>query len=111
MSITSNANEDDVGSNLADESIRSAVNEKLERFEQFEGVDIEEQFQEYERKYQEALKNMSYWDRMVITEIKVHFKNKRNMIWMLSFFASMAGLLSGCDQSYFGCQFGLSICT
>ncbi|CDK26211.1 unnamed protein product [Kuraishia capsulata CBS 1993] len=73
--------------------------DKLEALEKLHGVDLDEYFLKFEQLYQESQQNMSFYDRMVSTEIKVHFQNKKHMVYMLAFFASMAGILSGCDQS------------
>ncbi|CDK25931.1 unnamed protein product [Kuraishia capsulata CBS 1993] len=73
--------------------------EKIEALEKLHGVDLDEYFLKYEQMYQESQENMSFYDKMVSLEIKIHFKNKTHMAYMLAIFASVAGILSGCDQS------------
>ncbi|ODV83974.1 hypothetical protein CANARDRAFT_8968 [[Candida] arabinofermentans NRRL YB-2248] len=68
--------------------------------EKLHGIDIDAVFEKIEREAEEADQNKTLWDRIVLDiGYKVNFDNKKHMVYMIGAFASMAGLLSGVDQS------------
>ncbi|GMF03587.1 unnamed protein product [Ambrosiozyma monospora] len=73
---------------------------KLGTVEKLYGVDIDTKFQEFERLAEEHKQNKTLWDRVILdTGVRVTFKNRRYMTYMLAAFASIGGMLSGADQS------------
>ncbi|GMM34848.1 hypothetical protein DASC09_021730 [Saccharomycopsis crataegensis] len=75
--------------------------EKIANVERFEGIDFDAEFEKLEA-LQVAAVNAprTWWDHLVFgTNKEIIFKNRRHMTWMLGFFASMGGMLSGVDQS------------
>lgn len=64
-----------------------------------ENFDFDKEFAELEVLAAQVNEKPSLVDRILGLEVKVHFKNKNHMVWLLGGFAAAAGLLSGLDQS------------
>ncbi|KAG7748022.1 hypothetical protein KL912_002699 [Ogataea haglerorum] len=65
-----------------------------------QGQDLEARFEQYEILAEEAKSHNTLWDRMVLKSgYTFQFKEKKYMVRMLAFFASLGGMLSGVDQS------------
>lgn len=64
-----------------------------------ENFDFDKEFAELEVLAAQVNEKPSLVDRILGLEVKLHFKNKNHMVWLLGGFAAAAGLLSGLDQS------------
>ncbi len=62
-------------------------------------IDYKGEFEILEKEYEQVKKNRTFWQRVQLFEYELHFENKTHMVYVLGFFACMAGILSGVDQS------------
>lgn len=63
------------------------------------GLNIDEQFLQYEELYQKSLVEQTFWTKMLDLEIPLNFENKKYFGYLIGAFASFGGFLSGVDQS------------
>lgn len=60
---------------------------------------FDKEFEELEILASQVNEKPTFIDRILSLEVKLHFKNKNHMVYLLGAFAAAAGLLSGLDQS------------
>lgn len=87
---------------MDEESIRidDSNARKLDIAEKLQGINMDQEIARLEELCAKESASKTLWDRLVFNTCKeLHFKDKRHMTWMLGFFASMGGMLSGVDQS------------
>ncbi|KAH3670879.1 hypothetical protein OGAPHI_000590 [Ogataea philodendri] len=82
----------EIHSNVSDSGKAEALDDQ--------GLQFTARFEELELLAKEAEDTNSLWDRMVLrTGYTINFSQRKHMVYMLAFFASLGGMLSGVDQS------------
>lgn len=79
--------------------VRDDAIKKFDAADLGENFDFDKEFQELELMAKESTQKKSLVDRLLSWEVKLNFKNKNHMVYLLGAFAAAAGLLSGVDQS------------
>lgn len=84
--------------NVVDVHIDSTA-DKIAQIEGVHNFNFEEEFEALEIEAANFKQKRNFFQRMINMEFELDFKNKKYMAYMVGFVASIAGLLSGVDQS------------
>mmetsp|Transcript_8531 Transcript_8531/g.10636 ORF Transcript_8531/g.10636 Transcript_8531/m.10636 type:complete len:548 (+) Transcript_8531:156-1799(+) len=84
---------------LSEKDVKVDDYKKIEASELGENFNYDEEFEELEKMSIEAKANRTLLQKLTSFEFELHFKNKKNMVYLLGGFSAAAGLLSGVDQS------------